>query len=182
MTGRYAYTIYDEGGLLDANSAGYPTGTAPEQTAYKTSLAFADLTQLKDASGNQLLTQAQIDSIINWRNAHPSSTREALIEFLTQNLAASASTRATLQNALQYFGTFTGKLLPRLARPNRQRLESQLPLSSVQPIHDIVKVLKKPFDNCHTFSQYACLLKKARMIESDWRAFCGGQAKRQRIE
>ena len=25
MTSRYAYTIYDEGGLLDMNVAGYPT-------------------------------------------------------------------------------------------------------------------------------------------------------------
>ena len=65
---RYAYAIYDVGGLLDANAAGYPTGMTSSQLAYKNTLGFADLTQLRDSSGNQLLTQSQIDSIVCWRN------------------------------------------------------------------------------------------------------------------
>ena len=62
IVGRYAYAIYDEGGLLDMNVAGYPrqrvTGT---QSGYKGSLAFADLTQIG-------LTQPQIDALVGWRN------------------------------------------------------------------------------------------------------------------
>lgn len=46
VIGRYAYAIYDEGGLLDMNVAGYPTGTTPIQSGQKGSVAFADLTAL----------------------------------------------------------------------------------------------------------------------------------------
>ncbi len=66
VVGRYAYTIYDEGGLLDANVAGYPAPIAPGSTTgtnyvYKNAEAFADLTQLG-------LTQQQINALIGWRN------------------------------------------------------------------------------------------------------------------
>jgi len=44
--GRYAYAVYDEGGLLDMNVAGYPTGTLITQYGRKGSLPFADLTGL----------------------------------------------------------------------------------------------------------------------------------------
>ncbi|MEJ7609362.1 MAG: hypothetical protein WKF37_24585, partial [Bryobacteraceae bacterium] len=46
VVGRYATAIYDEGGLLDMNVAGYPTGTTPAQSGRKGSLAFADLSAL----------------------------------------------------------------------------------------------------------------------------------------
>src|SRR6266853_689374 len=46
VIGRYAYAIYDEGGLLDLNVAGYPSGTTIYQYGRKGSLAFADLTAL----------------------------------------------------------------------------------------------------------------------------------------
>jgi Tfp pilus assembly protein PilX len=65
VVGRYAYAIYHEGGLLDANVAGYPsfaasdTGTA--QYAYKPALATADLTQLG-------LSQSQVNQLVGWRN------------------------------------------------------------------------------------------------------------------
>ncbi len=73
VTSRYAYTIYDEGGLLDMNVAGYPgvmgTGaSAGTQVQGKGSLALADLTALTDSSGNSLLKQAQIDALVGWRN------------------------------------------------------------------------------------------------------------------
>jgi hypothetical protein len=70
VVGRYAYNIYNEGGLLDMNVAGYPTatGTFPSAFNYKDALAMADLTQLTDSSGNQVLTQQQINQIVGWRN------------------------------------------------------------------------------------------------------------------
>jgi uncharacterized protein (DUF952 family) len=76
VTGRYAYMIYDEGGLLDVNVAGYPDpASAPKVLppddllpSYKGALAFADLTQLTDISGNPLLQQSDIDQIVGWRN------------------------------------------------------------------------------------------------------------------
>ena len=67
VVGRYAYCIYDEGGLLDANVAGFTT-PANSQVPYKNAQAYADLTQLTDAGGNPCLTQAQINSLVSWRN------------------------------------------------------------------------------------------------------------------
>ena len=61
VIGRYAYAIYHEGGLLDANVAGYPSVTNTNQFAYKPALAYADLTQIG-------LTNPQIDSLVGWRN------------------------------------------------------------------------------------------------------------------
>jgi hypothetical protein len=46
VIGRYSYTVYAEGGLLDMNVAGYPTGTTATQAGRKGSLAFADLRHL----------------------------------------------------------------------------------------------------------------------------------------
>ena len=59
--GRYAYAIYDEGGLLDANVAGFPTSTTAAQYGPKGTSAFADLTTLG-------LSQTDIDAIVGWRN------------------------------------------------------------------------------------------------------------------
>jgi len=59
--GRYAYCIYDEGGLLDMNVAGYPAEMDPSQASHKVGSSFADLTQLG-------LTTSQIDTLIGWRN------------------------------------------------------------------------------------------------------------------
>jgi hypothetical protein len=70
VIGRYAYAIYDEGGLLDMNVVGYPTGTSAAQSGRKGSLAYADLQALSnypilnpDAGGI-----FQIDRLVGWRN------------------------------------------------------------------------------------------------------------------
>jgi Tfp pilus assembly protein PilX len=70
VIGRYAYAIYDEGGLLDMNVAGYPTNTAQIQSGRKGSLAFADLRALgaypiPNPDGSGLY---QIDRLVGWRN------------------------------------------------------------------------------------------------------------------
>lgn len=71
--GRYAFAVYDEGGLLDLNVAGFPS-TNSTDAAYlsaigrKGTLAFADLTATE-------LSFAAIDNLIGWRNyasANPS--------------------------------------------------------------------------------------------------------------
>ncbi len=61
--GRYAYAIYDEGGLLDMNVAGYPSGTSTLQSGRKGSVAFADLTALSPPIPNN-----NLDKFIGWRN------------------------------------------------------------------------------------------------------------------
>ena len=69
VIGRYAYAIYNEGGLLDINSAGYPSGLTAPQTGSKMALAFADLTQINPNPATQTyLNQKEIDAIVGWRN------------------------------------------------------------------------------------------------------------------
>src|SRR5438094_2235891 len=73
VIGRYAYAIYDEGGLLEMNAAGYPTNTTATQSGRKGSVAFADLTGLSTVS----FPQSQIDTVVGWRNcasAQPNGT------------------------------------------------------------------------------------------------------------
>jgi hypothetical protein len=79
VIGRYAFAVYDEGGLLDMSLAGYATGSGagggpnPSPTPWLTNvgrkgiLAFADLTALPAAPATTL-TQTQINNIVGWRN------------------------------------------------------------------------------------------------------------------
>src|SRR5205823_12246309 len=68
VMGRYAYAIYDEGGLLDMNLAGYPTGTTQTQYSGKSSLAFADLTAPLPYPIPNSSPPYQVDRIVGWRN------------------------------------------------------------------------------------------------------------------
>jgi hypothetical protein len=103
VIGRYAYAIYDEGGLLDINVAGFPAHTPLESkphpnpnpnnrpswgSGHKATLAQADLTVLG-------LTQKEIDQIVGWRNfatARPSG------QFPAFTLDAAAALRAHEQS------------------------------------------------------------------------------------
>ena len=81
VIGRYAYAMYDEGGLVDLNVAGYPTGTSIYQYGRKGSLAFADLTAPSpypipnpDSASPPVY---QVDRLVGWRNygtVQPSNT------------------------------------------------------------------------------------------------------------
>ncbi|MEZ0295265.1 MAG: hypothetical protein ACAI35_02290, partial [Candidatus Methylacidiphilales bacterium] len=96
VTGRYAYAVYDEGGLLDMNVAGYPSAlpasspaAAPDTanvTSYgysaKGSTAFADLTTLG-------LTQTHIDNLVAWRNYSSVQPAGALGSFAVDAAGAS---------------------------------------------------------------------------------------------
>jgi len=89
VLGRYAYTIYDEGALLDMNVAGYPVDSPPAsppvvttlaQSGPKGVLAYADLTQLPGISTGTSTTgigltalsgtrqSGIINTIVGWRN------------------------------------------------------------------------------------------------------------------
>ena len=75
VIGRYAFTVYEVGGLLDANLAGThsaATLTRANQSA-KTTQAMADLTALPvsmnaDGSTGTTLSRAQADDLVRWRN------------------------------------------------------------------------------------------------------------------
>lgn len=60
--GRFAFNVYDVGGLLNANAAGHPASfTAADLNALLASAAGADLTQLG-------VTQTEVDAFIAFRN------------------------------------------------------------------------------------------------------------------
>ena len=74
VIGRYAYAIYNEGGLLDANVAGFPSTSSlsTSQQALVTKkgpAAFADLTQLPGIANTTSLTPQQVvNALVGWRN------------------------------------------------------------------------------------------------------------------
>ncbi len=63
VIGRYAYAVYDAGGLLDVNVAGYPLPPATNVTQFgpKGFLSFADLT----VAG---LSATAVTDLVGWRN------------------------------------------------------------------------------------------------------------------
>ncbi|HEV3271029.1 MAG TPA: hypothetical protein VGZ93_02505 [Candidatus Methylacidiphilales bacterium] len=61
VIGRYAYAIYNEGGLLDVNVAGYPSNSTVAEYGDKPQLAYADLTQIG-------LAASDVDNLVGWRN------------------------------------------------------------------------------------------------------------------
>jgi hypothetical protein len=150
IVGRYAYCIYDEGGVLDLNIAGYPSAMDKSQASHKIGTSCADLTQTG-------MTSTQVDTIIGWRNyatiqppgSFPSyninaqsgtnyfnsafsnptgflftsntalyhnqsdqmfASRQQMIQFLLQGIATNSADQSTLQDALQYLGTFSRSL------------------------------------------------------------------------
>ncbi len=68
VIGRYAFAIYDEGGLLDVNAAGAPSGLTPEERSFRISTALADMTQLLTTEPTDTFPQQQVDNLVGWRN------------------------------------------------------------------------------------------------------------------
>ena len=68
-TGRYAYVVYDEGGLCDANLVGLPSPTpSVAEVGRKGSVALADVTGMKITSGGSTPNPMTISRIVAWRN------------------------------------------------------------------------------------------------------------------
>src|SRR5439155_12333644 len=116
--GRYAYAIYDEGGLLDANVVGYPSNTIPAQYGPKGTSAFADLTAT--AIG---ISQGGIDAMVGWRNlfsANPSGT------FPSFNFSTAAATRY-VNFVLSNTNGFMTVPIPSPTPNNMSRTDQQFP-------------------------------------------------------
>jgi hypothetical protein len=117
--GRFAYNVYNIGGLLNANVAGYPsayvTGGGP-LGALKGTAAGADLTQLG-------VPQSAIDTLIAWRNPQASGTNYASI------VAASASNGFLYSSSGPYTNNYftSRQSLLTYAAQNDPSLESALP-------------------------------------------------------
>ena len=105
VTGRFAYAIYDEGGLIDVNTAGKPSALAASSASYPIGEGDADLTQLVSPAGGTAtaLTAAQADQIIAYRNY------ATLGGGVGGTLAAPVAIPAA--NALAYFSSLLGNPL-----------------------------------------------------------------------
>jgi hypothetical protein len=85
-TGRFAYNVYDTGGLLDANVAGYPSGISGTNLAtLKGSLAGADLSVIPGMT----------DAFIQWRNTNSAGSASSYVTAVT-NAATNGFLRAAL--------------------------------------------------------------------------------------
>ena len=89
VVGRYAYAIYDEGGMLDANVAGSPS-LSTNYSPYKFSQAYADLTLIIGGTGN--IQSTVVDPFVAWRNW---ATTKPLGSTYTNPLFSSVGTSAT---------------------------------------------------------------------------------------
>ena len=116
VVGRYAFAVYDEGGLLDMNLAGYPgwpnnppCSVIPAPTPWlvnvgrKGTMALADLTALGSTSAP---LQAQVDQIVGWRNY--AMTQRTVTNFFPTGIPGFATddcTKADFYGSyLLYFG------------------------------------------------------------------------------
>src|SRR6266536_3574869 len=121
VIGRYAYMIYDEGGLLDMNTAGYPSPTTILQYGRSGSLAFVDLTAFPTPTPScspsptpgPLLSQAQIDQVVGWRNYASSQPTGTLGSFSFSTNATNTYYDFILSdpNNIQLTNYFTGSAL-----------------------------------------------------------------------
>src|SRR6266496_4389510 len=114
VVGRYAFAVYDEGGLLPMNLAGYPgwpnnlpciVNPAPTpwlvNVGRKGTVAFADLTAL----GSSAPSSTVIDNLVGWRNY--AMTQRTFTSFPTgdPNFAGDNCTKADFYGSyLLYFG------------------------------------------------------------------------------
>ncbi len=137
IVGRYAYLVFDEGGLLDASVAGHDSRLSPTVVAAKASTRAADLRVLMETSGFSA-SEASVcnDAFVRWRDPgflvnnaanyteligsvgpswpgrlYPGNrtlvSRRALIHLMLNSLPGPLPAR---QNVLQYLGTFSRAL------------------------------------------------------------------------
>jgi hypothetical protein len=103
VVGRYAYAVYDEGGLLDINVAGYPIpSTAPASwttdIGRKGVLAFADLTALPATTNDppNAMTSTAINQAILFRNYATSQTSSVTLSDTATVIADAFNSGASL--------------------------------------------------------------------------------------
>lgn len=120
VLGRYAFVIYDQGGLLDINSCGYPSSVAsltdgPAAIRGKSSTLYASLESLPELAGKK----AELDSLVNWRNKGTIDTAGgflAAVETLAKTgfLKVNAGDNPLLSRSdlIDYFRTKLGTVKP----------------------------------------------------------------------
>jgi Tfp pilus assembly protein PilX len=126
VIGRYAYTIYDEGGLLDVNVAGYPTATILQSDSFTTKRGVLPQVDLANIPG--IDSDINANALVIWRNATSASNYKAYVLGNTNGFTtvapgdqtfisrqdlikyALANSGTVSSKALQYLGTFSREL------------------------------------------------------------------------
>ncbi len=105
VIGRYAYAVYDEGGLLDMNVAGYPTGTSTARYQPSASVARGlRLCGLNSHSATNRFRNGldgsayQVDKLVGWRNYATTQPTTTVPTPILRRIS-----RATATQALLYF-------------------------------------------------------------------------------
>jgi hypothetical protein len=105
--GRFAYVVYDEGGLLDMNAAGHPTsnvdstfGQEPffRERGRKGSMAYADLSDL---------TGVKQDDLAKWRNKVTSTKASDYVAYATSYDMDKPAEQATAQKFVGFASKFS---------------------------------------------------------------------------
>jgi hypothetical protein len=152
VLGRYAYAVYDEGGLLDANAAGFPSGTPilashPAPDTYdllkwgyglKRSMGAANLLGLG-------LTQQQVDKVLGWRT-YASAAPEGSFPDFTFN-----ATAAVKYHDNSVFPEEGGLSVPPIERGNRTDQQ----FSSRQQLIELWQRLSLPMDSLQYFGTFS---------------------------
>jgi len=106
VIGRYAYAIYDEGGLININLAGYPTSFPDGSTNTLADLARKGSPGMMDLTAIPNLTTTQIQALIAWRNAGSEASATSYTNYLySTNLTATNGPAGTVLQATNSFGT-----------------------------------------------------------------------------
>jgi len=113
VIGRFAYTVYDLGGLLDVNVAGYPALVSSTDVGYKSSPAYTDLS---------LVGVSSAADFVAWRNAATGTNAASFKEWAT----GTPSTSGTLNAA-------------GLAAARSGHIEAALGDNAVLSRHDLLK-------------------------------------------
>jgi Tfp pilus assembly protein PilV len=95
VTGRFSFTVYNTGGLLNANVAGYSATLVAATNASlrsKSSLAYADLTALG-------IGQEKINAFVAWRNARTGTNAAAFEQWASGIAGTNTPDREALRAA-----------------------------------------------------------------------------------
>jgi len=103
--GRFAYAVYDEGGLININLAGYPATFGDGSSISATDLARKGTPGMMDLTAIPGLTTPQIQALIAWRNAGSEATANSYTNYLySTNLTTTNGPIGTVLQGTNSFG------------------------------------------------------------------------------
>ena len=124
VIGRFAYNVYDLGGLLDVSAAGYPS-VSTNISSLKGTAAGADLMQLPG------LTQSAVDSLLAFRNpgavSDASTYAEAVTAFEGDGFLSASATNSRTGRVFTNNAFLNRQDLLRYARTQNNALTNALP-------------------------------------------------------